>query len=167
MSAIVRAEEDVGKGDYGQARQRLMSYLCTKGYCPDVAKRLGEINYRMHDPYEAGRFWLLSTAPGSEAERCIKLFIDRAKGEPWNLVMQYPAWFRRLSWDVFPPKVQARLQGAGVDRVFDSLGKGVKHKPQPTTLGQRIAIMIFCVVALLCLALWGIGLYQVWRWIWG
>ena len=60
MSALQRAEEDVKRGDYGLARQRLISYLHTKGYDAELLARIGRLCFDMHDLFQAGRYWLLS-----------------------------------------------------------------------------------------------------------
>ena len=91
MSTVFeRADQDIARGDYFSARQRLTSRLLSTGYDPRLLERLGELCVKMHDPGEAGKYYLLSSAAGADIEQAIDMFVQRCGGEPERIVSHLP-----------------------------------------------------------------------------
>ncbi len=165
MNAIDRANRDLEQGDHWLARQRLASYLSSKGYDPDLLAQLGNISYDMHDAYAAGRMWLTSTAEGERVEEAIAKFIERAGHGPQQIASQLPRAVRLTSLDEYPPSAQARLRRLGLE-------KGIIWRPPPAqpplskwirravTLGA-VLILTFCVGS--CI----LGLERMASWLFG
>lgn len=109
-SVFERAESDMRRGDYGMARQRLLSYLSQKGYDPQLLARIGRIAYKMKDMQEAGRWWLLSDACGAEVEQTISSFVVNRNLSIGQIMEELPVWARLDGIDEYPQVVQHRLK---------------------------------------------------------
>lgn len=134
MSAVERAKEDLTRGDHWLARQRVASYLATKGYDPELLIFLGQICYDMHDAYEAGRYWLASTAEGEHVEQAIETFIRHKGGQPGGIAAALPSFVKWAPRESYPPVVQERLRRAGID-------KAIPYPPRPRTGGERRTVL--------------------------
>lgn len=162
-SALERAEQDLERGDYGLARQRLTSYLSTEGYDPQVMARIGQISCDMHDMFQAGRFWLLSSAAGDVVEDAVARFIRDAGSEPRAIVGQLPRVARLCSLDDYPDVVQERLRRFGLDEAIVFAGRAAA-KGGSRTWGDR-AIITGCLITAVLLAvifLIGVGAIVSW-----
>ncbi|RJP36795.1 MAG: hypothetical protein C4547_06635 [Phycisphaerales bacterium] len=158
MSALDRVKTDIERGDFGMARIRLMSYLDTQGYDPEVLNRLGQLCLDMHDPFEAGRFWLASSARGEDVDAAISVFLDRVGGGPWHVVSQLPRGVRLASLESYPDAAADRLRQFGLQEAILLGGKGVRTKPPSggTTRSGTVAGIAFVTVglAIFCAGLW-------------
>ena len=166
MSALERAEEDVRRGDYGLARQRLASYLSTNGYDPDLLARLGQISHDMRDVHQAGRFWLTSTAQGEEVEQAVAVFLRRAGTDPASIVAQLPPTVRQPALDVFPELVRDRLRRHRLEKAIIVAARRTTC-PGQSTWGGRIATVGCLLVALSLLVIFVAGLVQGISWLFG
>ena len=149
VSALARAVADVERGEYGLARRRLYSYARTKGYGADVLAQIGQICHDMHDPQEAGRFWLTSSASGEHVDRAVALFCKHAGRDPDAIVGQLPYFCRLESIHAYPPVVQERLRAHGLaDALERAAVRESKLRRQAESLpwGDRIGIAIALVV---------------------
>ena len=149
-NALQLAEDDLRAGDYGQARQRLEGYLASKGYDPQLMGRLGRISYEMHDLYNAGRHWLLSTAQGEEVDRSIQVFLKRAGTHPHQIGMQVLRTARLPSFSDYPAAVQERLNRLGLKDSFDGL-LGRKQSYKVGKIGILFAGLFFLGMVLFLL----------------
>ncbi|MBK8267809.1 MAG: hypothetical protein IPK83_05705 [Planctomycetes bacterium] len=77
------------------AKRRLASSLGSRGYNAEKLGRLGRVCLDMHDPYEAGRHWLLSIETGPEVDAAIEIFLDRNGRKPEQIASQV-MWKMRL-----------------------------------------------------------------------
>jgi hypothetical protein len=162
-SALDRADQDIERGDYGLARQRLTSYLSTEGYKPDVMARIGQISYDMHDMFQAGRFWLLSSAAGDGVDDAVARFIHDAGSESRAIVGQLPRVARLCSLEDYPDLVQERLRRFGLDEAIVIAGRAAA-KGDSKTWGDR-AIITGCLITVVLLAavfLIGVGTVVSW-----
>jgi hypothetical protein len=163
MSALERAEEDVERGDYGLARQRLTSYLAAKGYNPEVLTRIGRLCHDMHDVYQAGRYWLTSTAEGDQVEEAISWFMKRSGTDPAGIASRLPRMVRLESMDDYPEAVQERLRRLGLEEAI-AVAARAAGKPAKTPWGERAAIAGCLLVVVLAVAVFLIGLGTIVSW---
>jgi len=165
MSALERAAEDIERGDYGLARQRLRSYLRSRGYDPDLLARIGRVCYEMHDPGEAGRYWLLSSAAGAEVEDAVTRFRWQHAARPRDLVRQLPTRGAPPTIEGYPPIVQQRLRRLGiVDELVAVIRSRRDSRASTAGVGWGVAIGVafFTVVSVL---LGIVGLLEVMSWV--
>ncbi len=162
-SALERAEQDIERGDYGLARQRLTSYLSTRGYDPDVMARIGRISHDMHDMFQAGRFWLLSSAEGDAVDENVARFVRHAGSEPRAVVSQLPRAARLSRLEDYPAVVQERLRRHGLDEAIVIAARAAAQGGR-TSWGER-ALLIGClatVVLVVIVFLIGAGTIVSW-----
>lgn len=165
-SALERAEQDLERGDYGLARQRLTSYLSTTGYDADVLARIGRISYDMHDLFQAGRYWLLSSAEGDVVEQTITTFAKHAGSAPRAVVGQLPRTTRLANLEGYPEPVQERLRRLGLDEAIVRAGR---REEANTRMNWRDGVFIsgcLIVVAFMIVS-FAVGLVQIGSWIFG
>ena len=161
-SAIERAEDDLQQGDYGLARQRLTSYLSNQGYNADVLARIGRISYDMHDLFQAGRYWLLSSAEGDEVEDAVAQFVRNAGRDSRAVAGQLPRAARLSRLEDYPEVVQQRLRRLNlVEAVVIPASEGTGDR---TTWPERaqLAGCLLVVVALGAIFLIGLGTVVHW-----
>jgi hypothetical protein len=165
-SALDRAEQDIERGDYGLARQRLTSYLSTGGYDADVMAKIGRISHDMRDLFQAGRFWLLSLAEGSEVEEAVANFVEQAGSEPRAIVGQLPRVSRLPDLDDYPHVVQERLRRFGLDKEIVRAGRAAQEGKSFNL--RDGAIISGCLVVVLCiLGVFVVGVIQIGSWLFG
>ena len=152
MSAIERAEQDVERGDYGLARVRLASYLNAKGYDADMLNRLGEISFEMHDPSQAGRYWLASTAEGPQVEEAVAAFVGRTGIDARVTVSRLPRAVREAPMSALPPVAKDRLRDLGLDETLSQWGTLERHPAAgsgwlavPLIILALVGIVVFCI----------------------
>ena len=163
ISALQRADQDLECGDYGLARQRLTSYLSTEGYDPHVMAQIGQISCDMHDMFQAGRFWLLSSAAGEVTEDAISRFIRDAGSEPRAIVGQLPRAARLCSLEDYPDLVQERLRRFGLDEAIVLAGRAAA-KGGSKTWGDHAMLTGCLITGVLLLVVFLIGLGTVVSW---
>lgn len=164
-NALEMAEADMRSGDYGLARQRLESHIAAKGYDADLMNRLGRISYDMHDPYNAGRHWIVSAAEGPEVDHSIAVFLRRAGTHPHQIGMQVLRAARLPSFAEYPPSVRTRIERLGLKSSFEGLCD--RRSIQYPTNGAAKLITILVVIALIfVVGFIIIGLIAVGDWLW-
>ncbi len=164
MSAIERAEQDVERGDYGMARVRLASYLNAKGYDADMLNRLGQISFEMHDPSQAGRYWLASSADGEHVEQAVAAFMDRMGKDSRSAVSRLPRVVREAPTGALPPVAKDRLRRLGLDEALSKWGAEGRtlQAKELGRVGKLILILVFAVLCLVgcivvCTGVWTIS----------
>ena len=163
MSALERAQEDIQRGDYGLARQRLTSLLVNKGYDAELAARIGWLSYDMRDLYQAGRYWLLADAEGGQVDEAIDLFLKRSGSEPRVIVGQLPRTLRLSNLDDYPEPVRRRLRRLGLEEAMvlaarsDPGASRASWSDRATTIGCLAAAL-----GLLAILLIGLGTLVHW-----
>ncbi len=162
LTALDRARCDMEAGQYWLARQRLCSYLMSKGYDPAALAEIGTISWRMHDQFDAGRMWLTSNASGPEVDQAIEVFLKHCGRNPQAVASRLPAVVRLPRLEQYPPDVQRRLQSLG-------LGSAVvrptptRQAPRHVTLGWTftVALLAFLLfVGISCVV--GVGEIVSW-----
>ena len=162
-SAIERAEDDLQQGDYGLARQRLTSYLSNQGYNADVLARIGRISYDMHDLFQAGRYWLLSSAEGDDVEDAVAQFVRNSGDEPRSIVSQLPRAARLPRLEDYPGVVQDRLRRLGLaEAVPTPARKGSSGSPDKWKERAEITGCLLVVLVLGSVFLIGLGTVVHW-----
>lgn len=167
MTALERAEEDIGRGEYWLARRRLESYLQSKGYAPEILARLGEVSHEMKDTYAAGRAWLLSTAEGEHVEAVIETFVKHAGAD----AEQVTSALYRCAW----PKditacdaiVRERVERFGLT---EAIGRGPRNKRLKEAKARWVELFMFLGIGLFvmfCLASCAVGATQIISWTFG
>lgn len=164
MSAIERANQDVERGDYGMARVRLASYLNAKGYDADMLNRLGEISFEMHDPSQAGRYWLASSADGEHVEQAVAAFMDRMGKDSGSAVSRLPRAVREAPTGALPPVAKDRLRDLGLDETLSRWGT-LERRPAAGPGWLAVAVIILVLVAAVVVACIGIG--TIFSWMFG
>lgn len=163
MGAVERARRDVEQGRHWLARQRLGSYLVTNGYDPDILAMIGRISYEMHDEYDAGRMWLLSSAKGSEVERAIDTFLARAGKDPNQIVSQLPRSVRLRVLEQYPESIRSRIRRCGL---AEAILWDPKQKAGEGDL-PWYGTAIILIVLIFCLIVFFVGVGTVTDWIFG
>jgi hypothetical protein len=162
MSALERAEADIIAGNYGLARMRLESYVSSEGYDAALLSRIGQICYDMHDPFNAGRMWVVSPAQGEHVDRAIDFFLKSAHHDPRQAAGQILPGARRPSLDDYPPKVQERLRQLGLAEAVIE-GK-TTMTPRKRAFRDRMAVGVFMAIALACVGSCVVGLKTIVSW---
>ncbi len=167
LSVHERVRRDLERGDHWLARQRLASFLSTKGYDPDVLVQLGKISYEMHDAYEAGRMWLTSTACGEEAERAIGVFVARARSGPRQVALQLPRAARLADLDAYPPIVQERLTRLGLQGLVLNVDEHGKVLIPTIGWWGWVPSCVFLALALCFVGSCCVGAVRIFSWVTG
>jgi hypothetical protein len=154
--ALVRAKEDMARGEPWRARSRLTSLVVSTPYRAEALALLGEVCHQMGDVPEAGRFWLLSDAEGEHVERAVRVFAELHKGKARQLIAQLPRLTRLDSVEAYPPSAQRRLQALGL------AGPLAEHAAfaaeQAKVHSQKVSLVGWgCLLAFIVLAI--VGLY--------
>jgi hypothetical protein len=166
MGAIERAKMDLERDDFGAARRRLASCLHTRGYDTPLLEELGRISHNMRDPYQAGRYWLASSAVGEEVERAIRAFAQHLGRDPQHMFSQLPPAVRLTPFEKLHPAAQERLRGLGLEPVFGARSPARPPVKEPGRLIHAVlfAGLIFLLIALIVgLITIGVGLTAVVR----
>jgi len=164
MSALERAEDDIRQGDLAMARQRLTSLLDARGYDPGLAARIGRIALDMHDPFEAGRFWLLSDAVGAEVEHCIDVFVRRAGGKPEAMVRYFSRGLRVSDVDLYVAVARERIARYGLHATLLTIRpRDQSFAGTSRAAGKLFSLGCFLLVALL-IGVFAVGVVTVVGW---
>lgn len=167
MNAIERAKQDIEQGDLWLARQRLESYLGSKGYDADVLNLLGRISADMHCRFDAGRFWLMGTEESEEADFAIEEVFNRANRNRAQVVAFLPKAARLKSIEHYPEAVQKRLERLElVDAIVNRARRDASAAARAGDWGWVMPGGCLVVVVLL-LILMLIGAVTVVQWIVG
>jgi hypothetical protein len=165
--AVTRAEDDLRRGDYALARQRLESYLSTKGYDPELLARIGQISFDMHDLFNAGRHWLLSTAAGEVVDRAIAEFMRRTNHDPKQAAEQLHRSARLPDVAAYPPIVQSRLHDLKMAAAIVRACRENKPAESPLTWRGRLVILFIIAVTATAIIFCCVGLIASVRWLFG
>lgn len=166
--AILRADEDIKRGDYALARERLTSLLATRGYDSELLDRIGDICFEMKDLSRAGRYWFLSARTDDETERVIEIFLSNSGSTPDRIVQQLPRHALQKRISDYPERVQARIEfnrlGDAIERAAKT-GRKLGDTPSKTE-GLRSMITCLTVLAVIA-AVFVAGLSTIFHWIFG
>jgi len=137
-----RLETDLARGDLGAARRRLTSRVASGGYSPEALERVAELSLRMGDLAQAGRYAFLIERASPELERAREAFVTACGGEAGRVANELPHFSGSHDLSVYPEKVRARLEAAGVPA----------HWPPPWVRGpvgpiSRWKVVTGCLVA--------------------
>lgn len=130
MTLEERIADDLVHGDLGTAKRRLASRLRNTGYDGDLLARLGRLCWDMHDPVEAGRFWLFADVEGPEVDEAVEQFVRRYGNDHRSLASQLPSVVRRADKTVFSGDIRGRLERLGLADVVS-----LAHVVPPTVSG--------------------------------
>lgn len=160
VGALERSKEDEARGDLGLARERLASYLVTRGYDATLLARLGWLCLRMGDLREAGRFFFFSDAEGAEVETAVDAFVRQHQGHRSVVLAQLPAYAR-------PPLDQVSLAArARFERLRVVLPDPARSRGRSQTTPNQSAKGVGCLVLAGILAgLIVVGFGTVLRWV--
>ena len=168
VSALARAVADVERGEYGLARRRLYPYARTKGYDADVLARIGQICHDMHDPQEAGRFWLMSSASGEHVDRAVALFCKQAGKDPNAIVGQLTRFCRLESIQAYPRVVQERLRAHGLADALERAAvreSKLRRQARSTSWGDRIGVALAFMALAFFLTGFVVGVQRLLTWL--
>lgn len=159
-----RVERDIAAGDLGMASRRLASALAQGGYDAAKVAKLARIHLAMQNPYEAGRFFVVSTEGGAEVDAAIDVFMRRNGNEPTQIVSQLPMCLRLSSLDEYPTEVVERLRRLGLDKHI----RLPESPPGPVMQGEStVGLVIGIICGLLFLVCLAVGVVTVLSWIFG
>jgi len=165
MAVVDRADQDIAAGNHWLARQRLESHLLSVGYDPELLVKLGEIASEMHDAFNAGRFWLTSTAEGGHVEEAVAVFIGHVGSDAKQIAASLPRAARLPALTSYPPIVQARLRRLGLHESVLALSPSTprakgRSRWWVTLIGIGIAtVFLFCCFS--CV----VGVRQMIQWL--
>lgn len=166
MTIQERIEKDVARGDYGLARERLLSHLNSKGYDPELLAQLGELCFKMHDLAAAGKYWLASSASGEEVDAAIKLFVRRCGGIPEHTAAQLPRFIRLKSSGGYPASVRERLERVGLLEAIQRRAQLDNTRPRIIMKSTEWIVFIIAMIVIGCAAVSCIvGAGQIGNWI--
>lgn len=117
----------------------------------------------MHDPYEAGRYWLASRAQGAEVDKAVNDFFRRAGVAPRQIVAQLPRAVRLRSLDGYPEAARLRIERLGL---ADAITRGSTQAPAARLSWSDVPRgVVFLLIILAGLACFAVGLVQIGRWL--
>lgn len=167
MNALERAERDIQQGDHWLARQRLTSYLATKGYDSAILEKLGQISWDMHDKYNAGCFWFTSDTEGEEVDEAISMFLNHAGSDAQQVVGNLPNFVRVRKLEDYPVVVQESLKQHGLEEAF------LKPKREPIDYSKlsgvraKLAGLVLLGMFLGFIGSCGVGCVTMFGWMFG
>jgi hypothetical protein len=160
-----RVQIDIERGDYGLARERLSSLLATRRYDDSVLIQLGQVSFDMHDLFQAGRFWLVSSATGPQVDRAIAEFMRRCGNDPVHAVSQLPRCCRLTELSKYPGEAQDRLQKMGMAEAILTKHGTPSFSGSTKLRNKLIGAGIFVlVVSMIVSCIVGAGVIIQWFW---
>jgi hypothetical protein len=163
MNAIDRAIKDVERGQHWMARQRLRSYLTTNGYDPKLLALMGRISHEMHDEFDAGRMWLLSSQTGPEVDQAIETFMRQAGNTPKQIAGNLPKVVRLAVVEQYPEMIRERIHRY---TLHEAICLRPAEKNEARELGKVVELLLallFLVVLILGIAIFCVGLTAILR----
>lgn len=164
-AALEQADSDISHGDLGSARRRLESLLNTLGYEPELMARIGQICFKMQDPYFAGQMWLLSGAEGDDVERAVDHFVCRAGPDPANVAHNLPAVVHRVCILTYPPPARVRIDRLHLEPAIARARRECASWRQPGSFAGKLMIGTFIALAILAIVCCMIGAVTVVSWL--
>ncbi len=160
MNALQKAELDIAALDYGSARRRLLSHVASVGYRPELCLRIAELCRMMHDPVEAGRWFLLSEHVDASGEECIARFLAKHGDRISQVFSELPQQVRLADVDDYPSPVAARLKSLGFIGKPDS--PVVQHKAGSRSQLVATGCLLVLVVLVALAVLKGVATIRGW-----
>ncbi len=121
MNVQDRVREDEASGDLASAKNRLASHAVTTHFDPSICEQIARLCLRMHDPIEAGRWYLLCDSTDVESAACIEKFMATCGGVAGQVLSQLPRGAKLKPLENWTPTAGARLRELGF-----------KHHPPPS-----------------------------------
>lgn len=165
MTVIDRANRDIERGHHWLARQRLESHLFAVGYDPELLVKLGEIASAMHDAFNAGRFWLTSTAEGAHVGEAVAVFIGHVGNDAKQIAASLPRAARLPTLDSYPTIVQARLRRLGLDAAIIASSPSTPAAKERLSWSMRALVLVVAAVILFCCIAVCIGIHTIFEWL--
>lgn len=166
-SAVERANQDIAEGNHWLARQRLESHLLAVGYDPELLVKLGEIASAMHDAFNAGRFWLTSTAEGAHVEEAVAVFIEHVGSDAKQIAASLPRAVRLPDLASYPPIVQTRLRRLGLDAAVIASSPSTPAAKERLSWSVRALVLVAAIGILFSFITLCIGAWTIVDWLWG
>ncbi len=161
-----RAAEDEAKGDLGSARDRLAASAAGTGFPPETCEAVARLSVRMHDPMEAGRWFLLTACDDDEARKAIDFFLDSHNRQPKLVIDRLPkGLIAHLRQAPMPKHLHDSLVGLGVldpNTLITAKPEKAAHntRDDQISIGCLVGSMAFLIVILVSSCF---GLAPMWR----
>jgi len=81
---------ETARVDPAATRRRLVSFLGSQGYKPDLLARIARIAVELNETVQAGRYWLLSEATGPDVDAAVEAFAESCQRMPRLMVSELP-----------------------------------------------------------------------------
>lgn len=159
-----RAAEDEAHGDLGSARDRLAASAAGTGFPAETCEAVARLSVRMHDPIQAGRWFLLTACDDEEALKAIEFFLDEHDLKPNFVLNRFPKGvISQLRCHPIPRNLQIAFERMGVA----DLKAALPSKSTPPSLAANAWDKTFSagcfIIALILLASIPFGLVPLWR----
>jgi hypothetical protein len=158
---LARVEEALARDGAWRAKEILRGNIGSRGYCPALYRRYGELLLGLGEQLEAGKYLFLSNERSPEYEDAIAVFLAR-RGDcgPAGLLASFPKGARLLSVSEYPEPLRSELVHLGA--TGRPRGQAPPAREPTGPVGK--AFEVGCaLVALFVLVLVGIGLVTVVR----
>jgi hypothetical protein len=157
-----RAAYDEAKGDLGSARERLAASASATGFPPKTCEAVARLSVRMHDPTEAGRWFLLTACEDDQARKAIEFFLESHKRLPKLVLDRLPkGLIPHLRKSPFPKNLHDSVLGMGVSDP-KTLLTTIPEKPPSSTSKDALGLGCLFVFAL-CVLSCGFGVKPMLR----
>lgn len=80
--SFAKVDAKIAQGKLGAARDHLRCLLRMFPYDYELRIRLGDVNFQLGYPIEAGRFWIIVNEPTEIQKQCIDQFVGWCKCDP-------------------------------------------------------------------------------------
>ncbi|MFN2549005.1 MAG: DUF6584 family protein [Myxococcales bacterium] len=130
--------------------RRLASFIGAEGYKPDVLARVARLSVELRETVQAGRYWLLSDATGSDVDAAVEAFAESCQRTPRLMVSELPRFARDWDVDAYPAPARARI---GKYRLADDLARRrPRQQPQKKPM-TTVALLVLAALLLFAAAL--------------
>ena len=143
-------ERDTAQVDASATRRRLMAFVETEGYRPDLLSRIARISVQLRDPVQAGRYWLLSDATGPDVESAVEAFAESCLRSPKRMAVEL-RFAREWKLDALSRPARQRIEKYGLDAALAPAAHPAPARPVFTVvalaaLGALIAALLLFVL---------------------
>lgn len=161
-STFERIQQEIAEGKLGIARDRLHGLVQAHPLDLSLRSMLGDVNWKLGYPREAGRFWFLDSDPGPEKMAAIALFVEECDNDPAKILRRLK--LRTDPGDIVEVEVREMIERLVAECI--RMGKPVPNWPpaEPQTRKEYWFGTCCAGVAILILALAVIGGISVWNW---
>lgn len=168
MTIQERIERDVARGDYGLARERLLSHLNSKGYDPELLAQLGELCFKMHDLAAAGKYWLASSAQGQNVDEAIQEFMRRCGRIPEHVSAQLPGFVQLTGLDGYPLIARDRINALGLaESILRRQQAGGRPRRPTSKFVEFIVVVVTIAVIAMGITSCLVGANEIQSWLRG